>query len=403
MRLACVAISSFRIALERQRDPGLACHPLAIGDPPPGSATIIECSAEALAHGIRPGMPLRDARSLCPDIAIVPTDPAACARAYDAMLLALERVTTRIEPAAPGTAYTECVADPLATDVHSAERQAASALIDAVRESTGIIPSAGVASGKFVARVAAEAAAPGEVTVVPPGDEAAFVAPLSTAVLPVSYVAHRKLALYGLRTIADVARMPLGPLQAQFGAEGRRLYELARGIDDDPFIPRPRVEPVTGTLAMPAPTVNAAALAIAARQLTRRLLRRPDMRHRHVRQLRLRLALLGGWSWERTLTFREPLADEAAIVYVLRKLIEPLQLAGPVEEMGLDFLSFSGETGKQRSLLFADQARRRAQLVASLRQLKARFGGEPQVAQVVEVEPWSRIPERRYALIDYDL
>ena len=90
-------------------------------------------------------------------------------------------------------------------------------------------------------------------------------------------------------------------------------------------------------------------------------------------------------------------------MYVLKKLIEPLQLAAPVEEMSLEFIGLTGETGKQRSLLFAEQARRRAQLLAALRQLKAQFGGESQVAKVVEVEPWSRIPERRYALIDYDL
>jgi DNA polymerase-4/protein ImuB len=127
------------------------------------------------------------------------------------------------------------------------------------------------------------------------------------------------------------------------------------------------------------------------------------MRYRHVRQLRLRLALLDGGSWERALTFREPLSGEAGICFVLQKLIEPLQLAGPVEEMTLEFMGLTGETGKQRSLLFAEQARRRAQLIAALRQLKSRFGGEPQVTRVVEVEPWSRIPERRYALIDYDL
>jgi DNA polymerase-4/protein ImuB len=71
--------------------------------------------------------------------------------------------------------------------------------------------------------------------------------------------------------------------------------------------------------------------------------------------------------------------------------------------MALEFIGLTGETGKQRSLLFAEQARRRAQLFAALRQLKQRFGGESQVNRVVEVEPWSRIPERRYALIDYDL
>jgi DNA polymerase-4/protein ImuB len=54
--------------------------------------------------------------------------------------------------------------------------------------------------------------------------------------------------------------------------------------------------------------------------------------------------------------------------------------------------------------LFAEQARRRAQLVAAIQQLKTQFGGgSAPVTRVVEVEPWSRIPERRYALIDYDL
>jgi DNA polymerase-4/protein ImuB len=142
---------------------------------------------------------------------------------------------------------------------------------------------------------------------------------------------------------------------------------------------------------------------VAATQLAGRLLQRPTMRYRQVRQLRLRLTLLGGGSWERTLTFRDPLSDGEHIVYVLKKLLEPLQLAAPVEEMSLEFIGLTGETGKQRSLLFAEQARRRAQLLAALRQLKAQFGGESQVARVVEVEPWSRIPERRYALIDYDL
>ena len=154
---------------------------------------------------------------------------------------------------------------------------------------------------------------------------------------------------------------------------------------------------------MPAPTVNSGALIIAARQLVRRLIHRPAMRYRFVRQLRLRLSLLAGGSWERMLTLREPLADEDGLMFVLKKLIEPLQLAGPVEEMTLEFIGLTEETGKQRSLLFAEQARRRTQLMAALRQLKAHFGDESQVMRLAEVEPWSRIPERRYALIDYDL
>jgi len=399
MRLACITIPAFRIALERQRAPHLVARPFAVGEPPPGANTIVECSPEAAELGVRPGMSLRDARTLAPDVTILPPDPIYYDRAYEALLSALEDTEPLVEPAGDGTAF-------VAIDQHADEEaqwHAAARLVRTVRQVAGIDASAGVAEGKFVAWAAATVTAPGEATVVPAGNEQAFLAPLSTSFLPVSYDTHRKLGLYGLHSISEVARLEIGPMQAQFGREGGRAWELARGIDREPFRPRERQEPVAAALAMPAPTVNSNALIIAARQLVGRLLQHPRMRYRHVRQLRLRMALLDGGSWERTLTFREPLGDEDSITYVLKKLIEPLQLGGPVEEMSLEFLGLTDETGKQRSLLFAEQARRRSQLVAALRQLKTRFGGDAQVTRVVEVEPWSRIPERRYALIDYDL
>ncbi len=399
MRLACVAVPNFRIALERTRVPALVGLPVAIGEPPPGANQIIDCSLEAAAFGIRAGMPLRDARTLAPDLTLLPPDPVFYGRAFDAMLAAIEDAEPLVEPGDLGMAF--AAIDPLADA--AVQQEAAARLIRAVRTHTSVMSSAGVGDGKYVAELAASIAAPGQTSVVHTGDEQAFVAPLSTSFLPVSYDVHRKLALYGLRTIGDVAQLSLAIAQAQFGREGRRLWELARGISAEPFRPRTRIEPIASSLTMPAPTVNSAALIVAARQLTGRLLQRSAMHFRQIRQLRLRLVLLDGGSWERTLTFREPLGDDAGIMFVLKKLLEPLQLAGPVEEMTLEFVGLTSETGKQRSLLFAEQARRHAQLIAALHQLKAQYGGESQVARVVEVEPWSRIPERRYALIDYDL
>jgi DNA polymerase-4/protein ImuB len=399
MRLACITVPNFRIALERGRAPHLAGRPLAIGEPPPGANQVLDCSPEAAALGIRAGMPLRDARTVVPELAILPPDPVFYAQRFDAMLEALEDAEPGIEAAEDGTAF--AAIDPNADE--AGEWRGALRLTNAVRDSASVIASTGIGEGKFIAWCAATVSAPGEATIVPAGNEAAFVAPLSASFLPVSYETQRKLALYGLRTIGEIARIPIAAAQAQFGREGARVHDLVRGIDRTPFVPRPRRDPVCASLTMPAPTVNSGALVIGARQLAGRLLRTPAMRFRQVRQLRLRLNLVGGGSWERTLTFRDPLADETSIVFVLQKLIEPLQLTGPVDEMALEFIGLTGETGKQRSLLFAEQARRRAQLFAALRQLKQRFGGESQVNRVVEVEPWSRIPERRYALIDYDL
>lgn len=399
MRLACVTIPNFRIALERARAPELRARPVAIGEPPPGENRIIDCSPEAAALGVRIGMPLRDARTVVPDLVLLPPDPVYYARAADALLEAIEAAEPQVEPGDDGTAF--AALDQAAG--LGAQQEAAERLLHAVRETAGIEASVGAGEGKFIAWVAAAVSAPGETAVVPAGREREFIAPLSASFLPVSYETQRKLGLYALGAISDVARLDIGPLQAQFGSEGRRVWELARGIDRTPFVPRPRIEPVSATIAMPAPSVNSAALIIAAQQLVGRLLQRPSMRYRFVRQLRLRLSLLGGGSWERTLTLRDPAGDEDSVLFVLKKLLEPLQLSAPVEEMTLEFIGMTAETGKQRSLLFAEQARRRAQLIAALRQLKTRFGGEPQVARVVEVEPWSRIPERRYALIDYDL
>ena len=399
MRLACITVPNFRIALECARAPELARRPVAIGEPPPGANEVIDCSPEAAALGIRIGMPLRDARTVVPDLVVLPPDPIFYSRSFDDLLAAIEDAEPAVEPGEAGSAF--AAIDPIADA--AAQQDAGERLLQMVRERSRIEASVGIGEGKFTARTAATVSTPGEVGVVPAGCEQEFLAPLSTSFLPVSYEAQRKLGLYKLHIIGEVAALPVGALQAQFGREGRRLWQLARGIDTEPFVPRRRQEPVAGTLTMPAPTVNSGALVIAARQLVRRLLYRPQMRYRFVRRLRVRLSLLAGGSWERTLALREPLADEDGLMFVLKKLIEPLQLAGPVEEMTLQFIGLTEETGKQRSLLFAEQARRRAQLMAALRQLKARFGGESQVMRVAEVEPWSRIPERRYALIDYDL
>lgn len=399
MRLACITIPNFRIALERARAPELRGRPIAIGEPPPGANQVLDSSPEATAGGIRTGMTLRDARTILPGLLLLPPDPVHYARSSDALLEAAEDAEPLVEPGDDGIAFA-------AIDPHAdpeAQADAAERLVHAVRDRMGVDASAGCGEGKFIAWCAATVSAPGEAVIVPAGQEEAFVAPLSTSFLPMPYEVHRRLGMYGLRTLGDVATLPIGAAQAQFGRDGRRLWELAHGIDHTPFLPRDRFEPVVATLTMPAPTVHTGALLIAARQLAGRLLAMPRMRYRQVRQLRVRMRLLDGGSWERTLTFREPAGSEEQLMFLLKKLLEPLQLSGPVEEMMLECVGLTGETGKQRSLLFAEQARRRAQLVAALRQLKAQFGGEPQVARVVEVEPWSRIPERRYALIDYDL
>ena len=404
MRVACVFIPHFPIAVELLDRPDRRRRPLVIGGASERRKTVLDCSPEAEGQGVRPGMPLRQALGLCPKATFLEPDPARYYDAFEAVLRALESISPLVEAADLGRAY---VAVEGLEGFYWDEMALGEALVRAVRQAGGqarsagsLLPSVGLGEGKFVTWAAAVTSAPGEACLVPAGREAAFLAPLDVSLLPCSPDTLRRLGLFGLRTIGDVAALPLGAVQAQFGPKGRRAWELAHGLDREPLRPRRHQESVNERLTFSEPTVSTDALLVAGRQLLGRLFRQPVMHHHAVRQMRLRAALTSGRSWERTITFREATVDRDQMLYVLRCTLEAAGLTGPVEELSVELSGLAEEAGKQEGL-FAAKGRRRAQLEEALRQLKARFGQSP-VFHIVEVEPWSRIPERRLALIDYD-
>jgi nucleotidyltransferase/DNA polymerase involved in DNA repair len=368
-----------------------------IGETTEQRGAVLDCSAEGEAQGVRVGMPLCQALDLCPSASFLPPDVPRYGDAFDRILRALENVSPLVEPAALGCAFVGV--DGL-NGHYRDEMALGDALAQAVRDVCGLVPSVGLAEGKFTARVAATVSAPGEVCLVPKGQEKNFLAPIDVCLLPCSRDTLRHLGLFGLRTIGDMASLPPGAVQAQFGAEGRRIWELAQGIDREPLRLLRREESIREHLAFYAPLINREALVTAGRQLLTRLLGQPAMRGRAARRMVLRALLSDGRSWERAIVFREATGDQEQMLCVLKSAIEAAPLTAPIEELSIELSGFAGETGKQDGFFSGDR-RRQPQVAEAVRQLKARYGRSP-VAQVVEVEPRSRIPERRHALIDYD-
>jgi hypothetical protein len=130
-----------------------------------------------------------------------------------------------------------------------------------------------------------------------------------------------------------------------------------------------------------------------------RAFNRPALKHRQIRQARIRIAIEGGHSWERDLTFREPVGSHR-LIETLRNRLQTIELPGPAEMIHLDLIGIVGEIAVQELIPLLRPKRDRP-LIEAARQLKQRYGESP-LAHVVEVEPWSRIPERRFALISYD-
>jgi nucleotidyltransferase/DNA polymerase involved in DNA repair len=409
MRIACALIPHFPVAVERRGDPALGGLSLVIGGTclPAGRRSdqrkaVLDCSPEAEVQGVRAGMPLRQALAVCRDAVFLPPHPSRYSDVFDSVLDALEGFSPEVEQASLGRAYLN--AGGLARH-YEGELDLGERIIRSLRETTGLVAGVGIAEGKFVAWAAAvtsevgQACLPvGTVCTVPAGKEGEFLQPLDVSLLPASPDTLRRLDLYGLRTMGDLASLPPGPLQAQFGGEGMRLWELARGVDNEPLRPRRREEVLSETLRFPTAAVSVEALVVACRRLLMRLDR--HLHGRAVRRLRLRAALWGGRSWEKTLTFHEAVTDWERMLFIVKSVLANAVLPAPVEELTIELSGITEERGRQ-STLFAEKAGLRRQLGETVRQLRARWG-RPLVSQVVEVEPWSRLPERRHALIDYE-
>jgi nucleotidyltransferase/DNA polymerase involved in DNA repair len=397
MRVACVWLPHFPVAIERRSRPALDRRAVVISETTEQRGGVLDCSSEAEGQGVRAGMSLREALGLCPSASFLPSDLPRYGDAFDQILRALETVSPLVDPASLGYAFVGL--DGL-NGHYRDEMALGDALAQAVHDASGLIPSVGLAEGKFTSRVAAVVTAAGEVCLVPKGRERRFLAPIDVALLPCSRDTLRRLELFGLRTMGDLAALPPGPVQAQFGFEGRRIWELAQGIDREPLRPLKREESIREHLAFYAPLISREALMTAGRQLLTRLLGQPAMRGRAARRMALRALLSDGRCWERAIVFREATADQKQMLCVLKTAVEAAPLTAPIEELTIELSGFAGGTGKQEGFFSGDR-RRQPQVAEAVRQLKARYGRSP-VAQVVEVEPWSRIPERRHALIDYD-
>ncbi len=250
------------------------------------------------------------------------------------------------------------------------------------------------------------------ITIVRSGREAAFLAELLVEDLPVSVETRRRLRLLGLSRLGQLARLPRGAVAAQFGAEGARAWELAHGVDRSPIIPYRPPRVITERLTFPTPVDTIDALLAAARTLLRRALNRPEARGRAARGIRLWVETEDGRVWKRGTTFREAVSSEERMLLALRAKIEAGNADGsagvpaPFVQVELALLDICGESALQGKLFPGEpgsgaHAQTSERLAEAARQLKLRYG-RPVLSKVMEVEPWSRIPERRFALIDYD-
>jgi nucleotidyltransferase/DNA polymerase involved in DNA repair len=313
----------------------------------------------------------------------------------EAMVEAMEGVTPCVEPAGSGIAYGDLTG--LASHYED-EFALATALVRAVQDATALVPSVGIATGKFVAQAAASMSQPGDAGIVPAGREREFLQDKDIALLPFGIDVTQRLDLLALRTLGDLAALPRPAVEAQFRRAGRRLWELANGIDSEPLRPRKPQELLAERLAFEAPVVASEALLAAGRQTVSRLARR--LRGRTARRMHVQLLADERIVWERLETFREPTGDERRMLLLIKTRLSFLDLPQAVDTVVVTLSGIGNEVAKQAKL-FTDSQQNLNQIAQAIKQLRARYH-RPVVYRVMEVNPCSRHPEERTALVPYD-
>ena len=391
MQVACVLIRNFPFRVEIERSPSLSgCDVLLVQSI--GSKRSVLDTSPSISD-VFPGDSLQEALSIHPNAIQCEADPPLYEQRFEGLLDRLEQVSPVVQGSDIGRAYVGL--DGLARMYHGEEGlfEALEGAVPAELE-----PRIGVGPGKFPAAVAASTAHPGEV-VVAPVDLESFLAGHSVDALPVPVEIRTRLRRLGMPMLRDIARQRVGPMQAQFGPTGRRIWELAQGIDNTPLIPRRHELEITDWVSFPTPIVASETILIAAESLLVRIFDRPEMRGRRARLALLEASIFRRTTWQRRVSFKDAVGDSrnalAAIEYALSLTPPP----GPIEDLSLTLLDITGRAGRQVSL-FPD-IRKRDQLRESLRQLEARLGKRPPIYQFKEAEPWSRIPERRMVLVEY--
>lgn len=391
--VVCVLIPRFALLAALGDRRALAAEPVALAPEVGGGQAVGEVSAAAEAFGIVPGMRVGEALSRCPELRLVPPDPEGARGLWDEVLGRLESIGGAPESERAGTAFFE--ADGL-RGLHGG----LDGVLAATRRVLGRSARLGVASSRFAASCAAMQTRQRRATlVVERRRTVRFLAPLPVGLLrsrPELSDLPEELERLGVRTLGEVAAIPRPAMAERFGHPGLHALDLANG-EDAPIEPRRPPEPVGERIDLPEAAFGQQ-LERALDLLIARVLARAERRGRSLRALAISARFVAGGTWRLPVTLRHASADPERIRLALAPRLA--DLPAPAESLALEVEAFGPPAQDQTRMLDGGIHERHSRLTEAVRQAR-QAAGESAALRVLEVDPDSRLPERRAVLAPF--
>lgn len=328
-------LDAFYASVEQLLDPRLAGIPMAVG-----GGVVLAASYEARAFGVRSAMPVTTARKLCPVLTVVSGSFGRYLDFSRQVMEVFDRYTPDIEQISVDEAFLQVKGS---THLFGSAPDIAARIREEVRTEVGLPLSVGVATTKFLAKVASQVAKPDGLVVVEAGKELDFLHPLPIELLwGVGPATARKLHRGGVETVGDVAALEIDTLTAWLGAgAAHHLYALSHNRDPRPVRRRARSKSVGSQQALGRGTTDPDELTRVVLGLADRIGRRMRAKTRSGRTVSVRVRFRGGRVVSRSSTLDAPTAVTAAIADVARTLVDRA-IDDPGEEVTLIGISVSG-------------------------------------------------------------
>lgn len=269
-RVACLYVPNFAVAIGLGAEPTLARRPLVLTESDDESAAIVAVNDCAASHGVALGMTVAQAGTICPDLVVRLRRHDDEITQSNALYKRLQTLSPHVEEPTPGSFYLDLSGFTL---LYRSETELAQHILTV----TGIVGyplRLGIAANTFVARVAAEQSADHCFTIVPPGEERSFLAPLSISCLSLSSERQEILRDLGIRTIGQLAAMRGNELISRFGDEGPLLADQVRGDGASRLDAKSAEDPLSETVWFTFPLDTMALLTPHVEQLLAPLLAR---------------------------------------------------------------------------------------------------------------------------------
>jgi len=364
-------MDAFYAAIEQLDDPRLRGRPILVG-PPSARGVVLTASYEARPYGVGSAMPMARARELCPQAVVVPPRFERYREVSRAVMRLFADFSPTVEPLSLDEAFLDM------TGAHRifGQPEAIGAEIQRrVREVTGgLTASIGVATTKYVAKVASGHAKPDGLTIVPADEAQAWLAPQPVRNLwGVGAKTERRLLALGLRTIGDVAAAAPAMLERELGEWGLKLHALAHADDPRPVIASREAKSIGSERTLERDVADRAAIEHHLRQCAEDVARRLRKHELAATGVRVKLKRADFRLLTRQRALGAPTDVAGELLESARRLLPEFEDPGPFRLIGIAAYGLQA-AGQGGELELESRATRARALETALDRLHERFG-----------------------------